>query len=57
MGFGRPGGLKHFQLNQAFTVATPQDSRIENIGKNYDLANLSRGADQSFSANTKLQTN
>jgi len=44
MGFGRPGGLEHFQLKQALALATPEFPAIENIGKNSRLANLFRPA-------------
>jgi hypothetical protein len=40
MGFGRPGGLEKFNPDQSLKLATPENTEIENIGKNEGLANL-----------------
>ena len=39
-GFGRPGGLEKFNPDQSLKLATPENTGIENIGKNEGLANL-----------------
>ncbi|MCA3488134.1 MAG: hypothetical protein IOC98_09090 [Rhodobacter sp.] len=39
-GNGRPGGLEKFNPDQSLKLATPENTGIENIGKNEGLANL-----------------